>query len=247
MPVLSASRRQARVVACLSNLRQLGTAFQLYLNENKGKGVSDIVGNSDLGPLSIEPILLPNRATGSQAAVMFCPETTESPIRVSGGGDAWHYAYAGGVFRPWGVPDAPPSPEAVGAPFRGSSYGMNGWLLNIGYGPSYFVSTNYMRDAYISLPTKDADRIPLYGDCTRERAYPLDTDPPPLSLAPYEPGAGGMHRSYSMSHTFCMPRHGRVVNLVFLDGHASAVPLGELWQLKWNNVWIPTNVTLPPS
>jgi prepilin-type processing-associated H-X9-DG protein len=231
----------------MSNLRQLGTAFQLYLNENKGKGVSSIDGYLNLGPLSIEPILLPNRPSGSQAAVMFCPETTEPPIRVSGGGDPWNYAYPGGVFRPWGVPDAPYSPEAMNAPFRGSSYGMNGWLRNIGYGPSYFVSTTYERDAYLSLPAKEADQVPLYADCTRERLYPLSNDPPPLSLTPYVPGAGGLHKTYSMSHTVCIPRHGRVINVAFLDGHAQSVPLANLWRLKWNNVWEPTNVTLPPN
>lgn len=46
---------------------------------------------------------------------------------------------------------------------------------------------------------------------------------------------------------FCIPRHGRAINVLFLDGHARTVPLTELWQLKWNNVWVSTNVTLPPN
>jgi len=37
MPGLSAARRQGRAVTCLSNLRQLGMAFQMYCNENKGR------------------------------------------------------------------------------------------------------------------------------------------------------------------------------------------------------------------
>ena len=37
MPALTGARRQARAVTCLSNLRQLGAAFQMYCNQNKGR------------------------------------------------------------------------------------------------------------------------------------------------------------------------------------------------------------------
>lgn len=36
LPALSAARRQARTVACESNLRQIATAMLMYANENKG-------------------------------------------------------------------------------------------------------------------------------------------------------------------------------------------------------------------
>src|SRR5579859_6559139 len=36
MPALSRAREQSKQVACLSNLRQLGMAFYMYANDNKG-------------------------------------------------------------------------------------------------------------------------------------------------------------------------------------------------------------------
>ena len=36
LPALGRAREQARKLQCLSNLRQLGTAFIMYSNENKG-------------------------------------------------------------------------------------------------------------------------------------------------------------------------------------------------------------------
>jgi prepilin-type processing-associated H-X9-DG protein len=33
---------------------------------------------------------------------------------------------------------------------------------------------------------------------------------------------------------FCIARHGRAVNVLFLDGHAARVPLSELWKLQWH-------------
>lgn len=36
LPALNSARTQARATACLSNLRQLGSVFHMYANENKG-------------------------------------------------------------------------------------------------------------------------------------------------------------------------------------------------------------------
>jgi prepilin-type processing-associated H-X9-DG protein len=89
--------------------------------------------------------------------------------------------------------------------------------------------------------------VPLLGDGVYYWAIPKHDDPPPANLlAPcatrfppsYEPINGGLRR-------FCIARHGRAVNMVFLDGHAETVELTELWRLRWNAQFIPTQVTLP--
>ena len=36
LPALNKAREQSRQIKCLSNLRQLGIAFSMYLNDNKG-------------------------------------------------------------------------------------------------------------------------------------------------------------------------------------------------------------------
>lgn len=237
MPALNKVRGQARTVTCLSNLRQLGAAFQIYLNENRGRSLQQI---SQTGPLEMEDILLRDRPKGVQSPVVFCPETTEGPVLVLGGGvSRW---YPGGTFRPWGYPDTRMIEEFTTAPFRGSSYGMNAWLVHVG--PAMDPSTGMRREEYIHLPAKMSDRIPLFADGTEPRGWPRHDDPPPRSLVPHRPGDQSL---YSISRIFCIPRHGRAINVVFLDGHARTVPLAELWQLKWNNLWVSTNVQMPPK
>jgi prepilin-type processing-associated H-X9-DG protein len=47
-----------------------------------------------------------------------------------------------------------------------------------------------------------------------------------------------------MMSYFCIDRHRSAVNVVFLDGHATRVPLAELWKLKWNGAFVPKDVVV---
>jgi prepilin-type processing-associated H-X9-DG protein len=42
-----------------------------------------------------------------------------------------------------------------------------------------------------------------------------------------------------------MKRHGKAVNVVFLDNHAETVQLSGLWQLKWSKAFKPRIVNTP--
>jgi prepilin-type processing-associated H-X9-DG protein len=119
---------------------------------------------------------------------------------------------------------------------------MNGWLLHakgIGYEP--LPGSEYRE--YIQLPARESYRVPLFADATDAYGFPRSTDLPPLSLSPHRHSDGNW--AGGMGRVFCIPRHARAINVVFLDGHARTVRLEELWQLRWNNVWAPTTVSLP--
>jgi prepilin-type processing-associated H-X9-DG protein len=36
-------------------------------------------------------------------------------------------------------------------------------------------------------------------------------------------------------HRFAMARHGKAINVAFVDNHGETVPLGNLWTLNWSN------------
>ena len=88
----------------------------------------------------------------------------------------------------------------------------------------------------VRLGAGDSSRVPLLADSMHAIPTPLPTDPPPGRLDPHP----SMGMSQFMSDSVCIARHGRAVNVAFLDGHARTVHLAELWRLKWNNAWVDT-------
>lgn len=243
MATLSGARRQARVLHCLSNLRQMGMAFEVLLGQNKGRVPASARGR---GPLLVEPLLLGGlKHVGVQSPVMFCPDADQPPVRVRDPRDVYDHLYPGGPFRPWGIGEWTYTPPDS-TPFHGSSYGINGWLGTVlcrGFDGN--VKTPY--GPQFRTPLKESSRVPLIADAADATGYPAHADPPPLGLSPYVPLTRVEGReAYSMARVFSIPRHGRAINVVFMDGHAANIPLAELWKLKWGPDFEPTDVALPP-
>jgi prepilin-type N-terminal cleavage/methylation domain-containing protein len=223
MPGLSAARRQGRSIACLSNLRQLGMAFQMYCNENKGRVFRYVDASAtDLWVPLLQPYLNHNEA------VRLCPEAPQPGDRIYGN-----------AFAAWGDPT-----RTVDWLGNGGSYGLNMWLHTLPddgidgllvYGHTQVIGP---RSAFIRLPARDPDRIPVAGDCNWVGGWPRETDSPPANLT-------GEYDLDNHMRRFCMARHRRAVNLVFLEGHCATVAPEELWKLKWNAEFQPTTVTLP--
>ena len=238
MPVFAKARRQARTVHCLSNLRQLGMAFSMYVGENKGRSLQAIGSTYGHGSLALEPMLVRDRVH-EDSGVMYCPEATEfGPTQNFGFFDS----AVGSAFTAWGEGVAHPGPDdRVG--LKGSSYGMNGWIsasAGIGFGD------RKLGAPFIQPSGKQADLVPLFADCVNSEGVPMHTDPPPQNLI--NPVPDRLNTLWGMSmQLFCLARHGRAINVVFLDGHARTVPLEELWKLKWNAEFEPTDVVLPAN
>jgi prepilin-type processing-associated H-X9-DG protein len=90
---------------------------------------------------------------------------------------------------------------------------------------------------------KDASAVPMFADAINPVGMPLHTDRPPDDLqAPFFRALA----TASEMQFFTVARHGRAINIVFLDGHGATTPLEDLWRLKWHSQWISREVVLPP-
>jgi len=240
LPALGKARKQARKVQCLSNLRQLGLAFQMYTNQYN-RSIPYYLADDNLGLWigQLRPMF-----TAIDKGRL-CPEAVDAfPTNGAVGNRT------GTAFNCWG----PSSYGFIGN--QTGSYGFNGWLywyntdtppirgaqltFTTGGRIPITETTDYNID-YFSPPfSKRSAEIPVFLDAIWVDGWPANTD-----SVPYNTNVGVYQASDTgipdQNHSglngnmgrFCIARHGKSVNVVFCDGHAENVPLQRLWSLYW--------------
>lgn len=215
LPALNQARAAAKTVTCLSNLRQLGLGYQMYLNNNRGKSLEYRLSNDDFWMELLVPYVQTFEPIG------ICPEATDPSF---GQGSA-HESWGPNIFNHEG------------------SYTFNGWLYRTDLPPnpiSLFGSECGPAQAYLSLPEVGDDRIPVMTDGVWVDCWPKSAD---LVPTPAELNSGSIAYGDEMAR-ICTKRHGHLTNLVFLDGHGETIPLSGLWQLHWSTIFTPVNVVV---
>ena len=225
LPVLSKAQQQARKTSCLSNIRQMGMAFNMYTHDHRGKSFYYRNDNPDRFWMNVL-----KKYQNNNIKIRLCAEAQEH----SGG---W-----GNVFKAWG-PSTSTSSFLYENP---GSYAFNGWLYRFDASVSAYTGPggpggiNYsggQPEDYFNLPTKQSVEIPLFADGMWVDAWPKPTDPAP-------PSVKNVPQTETMMWRVCMARHGWAINICFLDGHAETVDLNKLWELKWHARWVKP-ATLP--
>jgi prepilin-type N-terminal cleavage/methylation domain-containing protein len=228
LPALARVRKQAKAMVCLSRLKQWGTTFALYMEENEGclpagsvNAVWMLGGAAAGRAVPNEPKLRQNVRT---EGITCCPMATKPPDKPGGFtlSNGQVQARVGDVFGAWEITSPAPA-------FRGS-YGMNAdlfsssdtraanfWVGNKGAG----LETNTF-----AIRIKGLARIPVLLDSVMPVGSPGAANlPPPTDPSRLAgPGMG----------VFCLNRHDAHVGGLFLDWSVRKVGLKELWTLKWH-------------
>jgi prepilin-type N-terminal cleavage/methylation domain-containing protein len=216
MPALQRVRKQARAVICQSNLKQWGTIWAMYTDDNNG--------------------MFPKRtsSSGRWIDVLFdyyhkddefrtCPMATKvaapqgATVTLELGGDA---------LTAWGIV-APSGGRPVGT---WGSYGINGWVYQNAQPAGGDLYDKPAKFFWKTPNVKSAAQIPLFLDCWFWCGWPENTNTPPKEDsrgARYPGDDDAMNR-------FCINRHQQAVNAVYLDYHVDKVWLKDLWRQKWS-------------
>jgi len=207
MPALQRVRRQAKAVACQSNLKHWGLVFSMYTDDNDSYFETPPEGHSyGLWMEVTEPYY-------KERKLLFCPMATKT----------WDEgARRGDPFVGWGPWHGGPSGEA----FWGS-YGPNLWVTNPPAGLAQvqgYPTENNWRRPHVN----GANTIPMFLDQIWYGGWPEPTNEPPV----YSGEISDWHQN-SMKR-FCINRHNGFVNCLFLDWTVRKVGLKELWTLKWH-------------
>jgi prepilin-type processing-associated H-X9-DG protein len=243
MPALQKAREQARAVVCLSNIRQMGLAAQIYMTSHHSKFLpyySPTGGQFELWMGHLKEF-------GLSEAARICPTTT------GGNPGAAIPDREGAAFLWWGPTGDPTYDPTINRNTIGS-YGMNGWLYRLGVQRqgndasdarligfsrgSSGLSDAQLRARFFNLPARNAAEIPVFADSIWVDGWPHETPlfAPASTLAP--------PRDPHHMHRFTIARHSKSINVSFLDGHAERVELPRLWTLRWHAEWV-TPASLP--
>jgi prepilin-type N-terminal cleavage/methylation domain-containing protein/prepilin-type processing-associated H-X9-DG protein len=217
LPALAKAQAKAKQTACLNNLRQLGIATIMYVNEQKA-----YPGCYSVTPqvYAIWPVRLFS-VMGTNRSVFWCPASRPDA--------AWDVTINKtlGSQRPDGVYD--PYGIKVGSRF---SYAYVDWGLDLRHTPQLGLGGDINGSWYRGLVTESmvvrpVDMIMLADARAPEDptgVWPANTDP-------------------TQSDQWPSNRHSRKTDLMFADGHATTAlrkdvidpKPNNLWRSRWNN------------
>jgi prepilin-type processing-associated H-X9-DG protein len=232
LPALGRAKLQAKATLCLNSLRQMSLATRFYADDYKDHvpPVTPVVGKywfHEIAPYMGDAAYQnkPAEHLNGVMRIMICPSTKRPKTKVTAGESWW-----GTATTTWR------SLEAEG------SYGMNLWLDNQGVYLGDFPRDKY----YPQFSAAPAD-VPAYGDSVWVGSWPEGRDRPPVDLKGAGYGGGSFpHVRGQFMARFAIDRHRGGMNVGFVDGHATKVPLKALWTLNWHRDFEPNySVKLP--
>jgi prepilin-type N-terminal cleavage/methylation domain-containing protein/prepilin-type processing-associated H-X9-DG protein len=213
LPALGGARSEANNVRCKSNLKQIGVAFEMYLNiyddlypcvrwtEGAQTRWTSAVGPYVLGSVK-DPTKGSAAGTGNKIANMVfkCPAIEASAAQCPGGESRGDYARTG-------------------------SYGYN-WMT---FGPPYPPRYDYLRTYPVCRTRITApSRTILVADAFGQRN--MDGDPHSYTMDPPEMLCGtgwARRRGGGVEPCPADPRHNGLFNALFADGHAESLSLTD--------------------
>ena len=232
LPTLNRARNQARAVVCQTNLKQWGTIFNIFIENNQGRFLpsplyandflqASYYHNSDIRNLFLSfsdswintkdiaccPMAVRegNREFADDQNIFWGIEDSNYPINIKGTGKV------GSAFEAWLNGGGPKFP---------GSYGFNDTLLRRSFWEREFSSSGILKGLNV-YSVKGHANFPLFIDSAYIYTCFIWDGQPPLpeeELAPY----------------VCINRHNGFVNSLFLDFSVRKVGLKELWKLKWH-------------
>jgi prepilin-type N-terminal cleavage/methylation domain-containing protein/prepilin-type processing-associated H-X9-DG protein len=257
LPALGRAKDKAYDASCRSNLKQWGVIWRLYADDHNdsyvtGAAVPNLPERAEwLGAL--------RQYYGQKPPLLVCPVTGtiqngaaagQREVRV-----AWNFDRAGGTVRNGGARSAysfatdnnggyPDPGDAQGRPLL-ASYGANLWIYNP------------------AQQTGNIQNRPVVNTWRKQTAILRAADTPLQADSMWRGGGPGYHTTqahrrpqfnsewqgagHEFMH-FAMMRHGKGINLVFVDGSARNVRARRLWELEWHKGFNVNHVhTLGPT
>ena len=222
LPALGKAKAKALQIKCLSNLKQMGLAHSLYLDDFRG--VMLPYNGSD--SLWMNTLM---KYQGKAHFIRYCPMAREPAKRISRNPANPDYGTADEtwIWRTNGV-----------AGYQGA-YCFNSWCYSL---PPVEAAKAFIKESSVEVPTLTF----VFGDGMWVDAWPEATDVPTRNLYEGDGVSGGLGRFMISRHGSgpigkSAPRKMAAgeklpggVNMAAMDGHAELVPMERLWFYNWH-------------
>ncbi len=231
LPVIGRVRTAAAAAACLAHLRQAGTAWTMYVMENRGR-LPQHTGyhEADLAWKESWPGILERQKVN--VSTLRCPAADDPRPAPD------HGPY-GSTTCAWTGKYAKVGPIRFNLEtYRESSYGYNGYLA-AGAGTGSAGDKNYL-SAVNSPSTVPVLFDSAYAEVIVENGKPESPVRPPPDLS-----GNGIQAGDPDHWNVVLARHGRGINLYMADGSAAWVRLDDLYTLTWKDGWLRYRLPLP--
>jgi prepilin-type N-terminal cleavage/methylation domain-containing protein len=234
LPAISGAQLNAQQAGCISNIKQLGLANGMYLDDSLGKEVPSEEGEGYYIPW--ETVFRPYYANNK--AVQLCPSASKFPTSMANGGDQ-----AGAADTAWTYYGAPLTSGYGGSVSNYGSYAYNGYFYTL---IDSFGGLRFSASSFWAVP--HASVTPVFADCVTHDVSPFPSDSPSANL--YTGGNG-----FEDMGTLTIARHGSrpasaapkqvntarrlpgAIDVALFDGHVEKSPLENLWNYYWYPGW----------
>jgi prepilin-type N-terminal cleavage/methylation domain-containing protein/prepilin-type processing-associated H-X9-DG protein len=217
LPALAKAQAKGKQAACINNLRQIGLATIMYVNDNRG-----YPGCYSVTPqvYAVWPVRLFS-VMGTNRASFWCPASRTDAAWNTTINKTLGATRPDGVFDPYGI--------TVGSRF---SYAYVDWGLDLNHNPQLGLGGDINGGFYHGLVTESMVVRPVEMIMLGDVAAPLNTAGVwPANLDP------------TQQDQWPSNRHSRRTDLMFADGHAQAAvrkavidpAQNNIWRSRWNN------------
>ena len=223
MPALQRVKEQAKEVACQSNLKQWGSIWAMYCQDNDGYFCME---SDNTGWPRGNWILELRHLYRTRAGILLCPMAKK---RLASGASLSSH---GGPFRTYIM-----GTGGAGNRREEGSYGANCWIFNERPGQSE-IQSRPVKWNWKTMDAKGGNKIPIFADTMWRGGGPFYMNGNSGSNRITPPAFDGQWSGagHEMKH-FCINRHNGSINHVFLDWSVRKVGLKELWKLKWHRTY----------
>jgi len=216
MPALQRVRKQARSAACKTNLRQWGTIWAMYAQDNDGYFCTD----SSMGWPRGGWVVSLRHLYRTKSGILICPTATKRLPNMPANG-SYDKTYIMGTGGEGNLQEE-------------GSYGVNCWVYNPRSGQTA-IQSRPVQWNWKTIDVKGGNFIPVFADTMWRGGGPfyLNNNPQSPRIIPPQFNGQWLGADYEMMH-FAIDRHNGVNNQAFLDWSVRTVGIKELWTLKWH-------------